>query len=128
MRGNMKAIVLGLVFALGLATGALGLRLYERSYGATAERRWGHFDRERYVSRLTTDLQLTADQREKLDRILDETRAEFVQFRETIRPQVQEIKTRARGRIREMLTPDQQQRFEVFLEEWDADKQRRKER
>lgn len=128
MRGNMKAIVLGLVFALGLATGALGLRLYERSYGATAERRWGHFDRERYVSRLTTDLQLTADQREKLDRILDETRAEFVQFRETIRPQVQEIKTRARGRIREMLTADQQQRFEVFLEEWDADKQRRKER
>lgn len=128
MRGNVKAIVLGLVFALGLATGALGLRLYERSYGATAEGRWGHFDRERYVSRLTTDLQLTADQRNELDRILDETRAEFMKFRETIRPQVQEIKTRARGRIREMLTPDQQQRFEVFLKEWEAEKQRRSER
>lgn len=128
MRGDVKAIVLSLVFALGVATGALGLRVYERSYGATAEGRWGRFDRERYVSRLTTDLQLTADQRNKLDRILDETRADFMKFRETIRPQVQEIKTRARGRIREMLTPDQQQRFEVFLKEWDADKQRRSER
>ncbi len=126
MRRDLKVIVLILVFALGVATGALGIRVYERSYGASAAGRWSRFDRERYVSRLTTDLRLTADQRHELDRILDDTRAEFMTFRETIRPQVQEIKTRARGRIREMLTPDQRQRFEVFLKEWEAEKQRRR--
>jgi len=128
MRGGVKAILLGLIFVLGLTAGALGLRLYERSYGVSVEGRWGRFDRERYVSLLTRDLRLTSDQRKELDRILDDTRAEFVKLRETIRPQVQEIKERARARIRQMLTPDQQQGFEAFLKEWEAEKQRRGQR
>jgi hypothetical protein len=128
MRGEVKALLLGLVFALGLASGALGLRLYEQSRGTSGDRRWGHFDRERYVSRVTQELQLNADQRKELDRILDDTRDEFAKLRETIQPRVGEIKERTRARIRQMLTPDQQQRFEAFLKEWEAERQRRRER
>lgn len=128
MKKHVKAVVFGLVFALGLATGALGLRLYERSYGTSAGGRWGRFDRERYVSLLTRDVQLTSDQRQALDRILDDTRDEFVKLRETIQPQVQDIRERARARIRQMLTPDQQQQFEAFLKAWEAEKERRGER
>lgn len=128
MRREVKVIVFCLVFALGVATGAVGLRVYEWSYGASVAGGWGRFDRARYVSRLTRDLQLTAEQRQQLDRILDDTRAEFVKVRETIRPQIQEIKGQARGRIREMLNPDQQERFEAFLKEWDAEKQSRGDR
>jgi Spy/CpxP family protein refolding chaperone len=128
MTREVKTIVLSLVFALGVATGALGLRLSERASGGSAEGRGGRFDRARYVSRLTKDLRLTADQGRQLDRILDDTRADFMKVRETIQPQIQEIKRRARGRIREMLNPDQQERFEAFLKEWDAEKERRSER
>lgn len=127
MTRQVKTIVLSLVFALGVATGALGLRLYEQASGGLADGRGGRFDRARYVSRLTKDLRLTADQGRQLDRILDDTRADFMKVRETIQPQIQEIKERARGRIREMLNPDQQERFEAFLKEWDAEKQRRSE-
>ena len=125
MRGRVHVIVYTLVFTLGLAAGAMGLRLYERSYGASAEGRGGRFDRERYVSLLTRDVQLTSDQRKELDRILDDTRGEFAEVRKTIAPQVSEIKERARGRIRAMLTPDQQPRFEAFLKAWDAEKEHR---
>jgi len=128
MRTDAKAVVWGLIFALGVTTGALGLRLYERSYGASAEGRGGRFDRERYVSLLTRDVQLTSDQRKELDRILDDTRGEFAEVRKTIAPQVTEIKERARGRIRAMLTPDQQPRFEAFLKAWDAEREQRGER
>ncbi len=125
MKREVNVIGLILVFALGVAFGALGLRLYERASADSAGGRWGRFDRARYVSRLTKDLRLTAEQGHQLDRILDDTRAEFMKVRETIQPQIQEIKGRARGRIREMLTPDQQERFEAFVKEWDAEKQRR---
>ena len=125
MRGRVHVIVYTLIFALGLATGAMGLRLYERSYGASAEGRGGRFDRERYVSLLTREVQLTSDQRKELDRILDDTRGEFAEVRKTIAPQVTEIKERARGRIRAMLTPDQQPRFEAFLKAWDAEREQR---
>ncbi len=127
MKREVKAIVFILVFALGVATGALGLRVYERSYGPSATGGWGRFDRARYVSRLTRDLDLTADQQQKLNRIVDQTRTEFMELRKTIAPQVSEIKQRARGQIRAMLTPDQQGRFEAFLKEWEAEKQRRDE-
>ncbi|MGH7425475.1 MAG: hypothetical protein ACREJP_04850 [Candidatus Methylomirabilales bacterium] len=128
MRGRVHVIVYTLVFTLGLAAGAMGLRLYERSYGASAEGRGGRFDRERYVSLLTRDVQLTSDQRKELDRIMDDTRGEFAEVRKTIAPQVTEIKERARGRIRAMLTPDQQPRFEAFLKAWDAEREQRGER
>jgi hypothetical protein len=128
MRSRVHVIVYTLVFTLGLAAGAMGLRLYERSYGALAEGRGGRFDRERYVSLLTRDVQLTADQRKELDRILDDTREEFAEVRKTIAPQVTEIKERARGRIRAMLTPDQQPRFEAFLKAWDAEREQRGDR
>jgi hypothetical protein len=128
MRGRVHVIVYTLVFTLGVAAGAMGLRLYERSYGVAAEGRWGRFDRERYVSMLTRVVQLTSDQRNELDRILDDTRGEFAEVRKTIAPQVTEIKERARGRIRALLTPDQQPRFEAFLKAWDAEREQRRER
>jgi Spy/CpxP family protein refolding chaperone len=88
----------------------------------------GRFDRERYVGRLTEALQLQEGQRQQLERILDDAREEFGGLRQSIAPQAQQIKERTRARIRQMLTPDQQQRFEAFVKEWEAERQRRGER
>ncbi|MBI4390257.1 MAG: hypothetical protein HY575_00050 [candidate division NC10 bacterium] len=121
--------VLVAVYVLGIATGALGFTLYRTYSAPPSPARWqGRFDRERYVDRLTQALQLQEGQRQQLDRILDDARDEFGKLRQTIHPQAQEIKQQARARIREMLSPDQQRRFEAFVEEWEAERQRRRER
>jgi len=117
--------VLVAVYVLGIATGALGFTLYRTYSAPPSPARWqGRFDRERYVGRLTEALQLQEGQRQQLERILDDARDEFGKLRQTIAPQVQAIKERTRVRIRQMLAPDQQQRFETFVKEWEAERQR----
>lgn len=129
MRGLKASGVLVALYVLGVATGVLGFTLY-RTYAAPESPAGsrGRFDRERYVGRLTGALQLQEGQRQQLDQILDDARDEFGKLRQTIHPQAQEIKQQARARIREMLSPDQQRRFEAFVEEWEAERQRRRER
>lgn len=121
--------VLLALYGLGIATGALGFTLY-RTYAAPASPAalQGRFDRERYVGRLTQALQLHEGQRQQLERILDDARGEFRKLRQTIDPQAQQIKQRARARIQQMLTPDQQQQFEAFVKEWEAERRQRRER
>lgn len=129
MRGLKVPGMLIALYVLGIATGALGFTLY-RTYAvpeSPAGSR-GRFDRERYVGRLTQALQLQEGQRRQLDQILDDARGEFGKLRQTIDPQVQAIKERTRVRIRQMLAPDQQQRFEAFVKEWEAERQQRRER
>ena len=129
MRGLRGPGVLVALYVLGIATGVLGFTLYRTYAAPPSPGRWqGRFDRERYVSRLTQALQLQDGQRQQLEHILDDTRDEFGKLRQGIDPQVQAIKDRARARIRQMLTPDQQPRFEAFVKEWEAEKGRRRER
>jgi Spy/CpxP family protein refolding chaperone len=129
MRGLKGPGVLVALYVLGIATGALGFTLYRTYAAPPSPARWqGRFDRERYVGRLTQALELQEGQRQQLDRILDDARDEFRKLRQTIAPQAEAIKQRARARISEMLTADQQQRFEAFVREWEAEKQRRGER
>ncbi|MBI2081016.1 MAG: hypothetical protein HYT86_04705 [candidate division NC10 bacterium] len=117
--------VLLALYVLGIATGALGFTLYRTYAAPDSPGGWrGRFDRERYVGRLTQALQLQEGQRQQLDQILDDARGEFGKLRQTIDPQVQAIKERTRARIRQMLAPDQQQRFEAFVKEWEAERQR----
>lgn len=121
--------VLVAVYVLGIATGVLGFTLYRTYAAPPSPAGWqGRFDREHYVERLTRSLQLQEGQRQQLTRILDDARDEFGKLRQTIHPQAQEIKQQARARIRQMLSPDQQRRFEAFVEEWEAERQRRRER
>lgn len=129
MRGLKAPGVLVALYLLGIATGALGFSLYRTYATPDSPGGWrGRFDRERYVGRLTGALQLQEGQRQQLDQILDDARDEFKGLRQTIDPQTQAIKQRARARIRQMLTPDQQQRFEAFVKEWEAERQHRRER
>lgn len=129
MRGLKGPGILVALYVLGIATGVLGFTLYRTYAGPPSPAGWqGRLDRERYVGRLTQALQLQEGQRQQLEHILDDARGEFMRLRQTVHPQVQAIKDGARARIRQMLTPDQQQRFEAFVKEWEAEKQRRGER
>jgi hypothetical protein len=111
------------VFLLGFAAGALTLMLYARRFEPGRPAGWaGKFDRERYVKQLTEAVGLRAEQMGELNTILDDTREEFLALRRRLRPQFEEVRERARERIRGILTAEQQPRFEAFVQRWDEER------
>lgn len=111
------------VFLLGVAAGALGLTMYSRWIDAGRPSRWtGKFDQERYVKQMTEAVRLNPEQMGPLDAILDETREEFLAMRKRLSPQIDEVRQRARDRVRGILNADQQPRFEAFLKRWDEER------
>ena len=112
-----------IVFLLGVAAGALGLTMYSRWSDTGRPSGWtGKFDRERYVKQMTEAVGLKPEQMGPLDAILDETREEFLAMRKRLSPQIDEVRQRARDRVRGILHADQQPRFEAFLKRWDEER------
>ena len=111
------------IFILGIAAGALGASVYYRWVEPGRPSGWaGKFDRERYVKQMTEAVGLQPEQMGALSAILDETREGFLALRERLRPQFDEIRQRARVRVRAILNGDQQGRFEAFLKRWDEER------
>jgi hypothetical protein len=121
MNPRMKgALLLLFAFALGATTGALGLGLYQARTGW-----WGGARRDpaRFqqfmLRRLTRELDLRAEQQKQVEAILRESGEEFARLRQEIRPQFQQIRERSRDRIRALLDPAQQAKFETLAQEWE---------
>ena len=111
------------VFLLGVATGALIVSAYLRRVDpARRPISTVTFNRERYVRELTEAVRLQPEQMGALDAALDETREEFLALRRRLQPQFEEVKQRARQRIRSILNADQQPRFEAFVKRWDEER------
>ena len=113
-------VVLG-VFALGGVTGAALDSIYrlKASGGRSSEVR-GPRDKERTLERMKSDLSLTDSQSEQIRTILDQTRSEYRALRGEVRPRYDAIKQQARTKIRALLTPEQQQKFDAKVAEHDA--------
>ena len=103
-------LVLLVVFVLGSVTGAALTGLYRSRAGGGAEARERAMH-ERF-ERMRSELNLTDQQTTSVRTILDETRNEYKALRTELRPRFEEPRTKARARIRALLTPEQQQRFE----------------
>lgn len=111
------------IFLLGFAVGALSLSAYHRQADPARQAIWtGKFNRERYVRELTEAVRLEPGQMGALNAVLDETREDFLALRRRLQPQFEEVRQRARQRIRGVLNADQQPRFEAFLKKWDEER------
>lgn len=120
MRPRLKgALLLLLAFALGAGTGALGFGLYQSRAGWWGPRRDAGRFQQLMLKRLTSELNLRADQQQQVEAILRESGEEFARLRQEIRPRFQEIRERSRGRIRALLDPGQQVKFETLAQEWE---------
>ncbi|HEX8117360.1 MAG TPA: hypothetical protein VF521_08810 [Pyrinomonadaceae bacterium] len=108
------------VFALGCATGALLDSAYRLRAGAARNEQRGRRDPERIFERMRQDLSLDERQSAEVRKILDETRNEYRSLRSEARPRFDTIRQSARTRIRALLTPEQQQRFDARVAEMDA--------
>ena len=121
-RPSARALALTVaVFILGGAVGVLGTYLA------------GHMNdghrRQRIVDRLTTQLQLSPDQQKKVETILEDGHkritAIYRQSQDQARPQYDAVHTEIRTRIRAVLTPAQQPKFDDFLTRLDAERKAR---
>ena len=112
-------LVLVAVFVLGSVTGAALTGLYRsRASGDRPEARERAMH-ERF-EKMRRELNLTDQQTTAVRAILDETRNEYRALKTELRPRFEEPRQKARARIRALLTPEQQQKFDTMVAQQDA--------
>ena len=82
----------------------------------------GHERRQEYIEKLDRELQLTAEQRGKVEEILAASQKRMKEIWEPLEPQVKEEYKRSRREISEVLTPEQQAK----MKSWRKDRDDRK--
>jgi Spy/CpxP family protein refolding chaperone len=111
-------LVLVVVFALGSVTGAALTGLYRSRAGA--DHPGSKQDR---FEKMRRDLNLTEEQTKSVSAILDETRNEYRSLRAELRPRFEEPRQKARTKIRALLTPEQQPKFDAMVAQQDAQRE-----
>ena len=109
---NWKAIVgVVAVFVLGAFAGSLttvGIIRHRFHHGQA-----GQVMADRIVRKLSWDLRLDATQREQLRAIVNDGQKEM----HALRPQIETILTRSETKVRAILRPDQQEKFDKLVAE-----------
>jgi Spy/CpxP family protein refolding chaperone len=119
------ALYVGLVFVSGALLGAFSHRLYTVSgVSADAPRNPEEF-RKRYMEEMKSRLKLTADQVTKLSVILDETRARVRSTRESIEPEIRQIRDEQQEKVHQILSADQRPEYDKMRQEREAEIKRR---
>jgi hypothetical protein len=120
MRPRIKgAIFLLLAFGLGVVGGAVGFGLYHTRFGDWRSPEGVARFQDRILTRLTKELELRSEQRQKVEAVLKETGQEFSRLRDEIGPRFREIRDRSKERIRALLDAAQQTKFDTVSQEWE---------
>ncbi|KAF5041853.1 hypothetical protein DSECCO2_518680 [anaerobic digester metagenome] len=120
MRPMTTKILAGvLLFASGAVTGYFGSRLLaERGRFALFHGDPRHFS-EMVVRRMSDDLDLSAEQQEKLRPIVLNTGDELAKIRREQEPRVRETIDKSIEATKAILTPEQREKFTAFMERLD---------
>jgi len=87
--------------AIGFAASSLAYRY-----------RWLGIPRGPFIERMQHELKLTPTQRDQILQIVNETRSKMMALREDFQHQRREQMRQARARVRALLTPEQQEKFD----------------
>jgi Spy/CpxP family protein refolding chaperone len=123
------ALYVGLIFASGGVLGVFGQRLYNASTASAKEIKTPPSPdefRKRVIAEYQRRLELTDDQLQKLNLILDETQARFNEIHAKTVPELQAVHQEQIDHINGMLTPTQQPKYEAMRKE--RQEQRQKQR
>lgn len=111
------ALYMALVFASGTVLGFFVNRFYTVSaVSANAPRNPDEF-RKQYLNEMKSRVKISDDQAKQLNLILDETRAMFRSTRDSIEPQLQQIRDYQQERIGAVLNPQQRLEYQKLREE-----------
>ncbi|MFZ0637285.1 MAG: hypothetical protein WA755_17690 [Candidatus Acidiferrales bacterium] len=104
------------VFVLGAMLGGVGTHFWEaRAMGGHS----GPPSHTEIMQQLNTQLSLTPDQEKQVDAIIEDVHGRLHTLYEQQRPQYDALRADGRTRIRALLTPEQQQKFDVFIHHLD---------
>ena len=108
------ALYFVLTFVLGVAAGAVGMFLYTW-YG-------GHWHRPMtrpdFVKYLSHELNLDSQQTQQVSQIIDASSKKFDDLRAQARPQFDALRQQTDAQIRQVLRPDQEQKFDDVIRRW----------
>jgi len=114
------AILFVVVFLLGALLGGIGNHLWqERVAGHEPASSVLRPTRAHIIEESTRELQLTPDQQKQFAAIIDDTRHKWQVLYEPLDAQREQIRQDGRGRIRAMLAPDQQLKFDDLMRRLD---------
>jgi len=102
-----------MVFIIGVIVGGLSTTVLMRSHLMHVMRKGPPRVHERIEERLTKDLALTPEQRAQVERIAGEFGMRFGEFEGRSRAEGKALATEMAARIREILTPEQQVKFDA---------------
>jgi Spy/CpxP family protein refolding chaperone len=77
------------------------------------------------MATFTRDLNLTPEQQNQIQAILNDTRAKYAQLHEKLDPEYEQVRQQGRQRIRGLLTPEQLPKFEDMLRRMDEERRQR---
>jgi hypothetical protein len=113
------ALYLFVVFVSGAVVGALGYRTYKPPTASSNARVSPEQWRRQYLQEIETRANLTPEQVNKVDAILEETSTRFHEARDKHNAVVKQIGEQQRAKVRELLTPDQLPKAEQFWQDRD---------
>ena len=112
-------IATAIIFVLGFVAGIMALNVY-RGLARGGERHPGN-----RIEMIAERLQLTEDQKTKVQEIFNDTREQVRAVRRESEPKMDEIRRQADGRLQTVLTPEQWQKFQTVRDEFRARRGRR---
>ncbi len=112
------ALYLFLVFVSGAVVGALGYRTYKPPT-ASSNSTTPEAARKQYLHEMQTRANLTDDQLQQVNSILDETRSRFHQARDKHNQIIKEIGEQQRAKVRAILTAEQLPKVEQLWQDRD---------
>ncbi len=122
---NIKQILcILLIFLLGAAGGGLVMHMVYKSHMESFLRGDRNAREDILLDRLSRRLDLDDQQREQVRKIIEQTHAEMGNIRKLYRPQMEAVLEKSRAEMRQILRPDQREKFEQFLEKRKAKHER----
>jgi len=103
------------VFIVGVIIGGLSATVLMRSHLQHVMRSGPPRAHERVAERLTGGLDLTAAQREQIERIVHEFGPRFDEFEWQSRTEIRNLATEMETQIRAVLTPEQQAKYDAHI-------------
>ena len=97
-----------IIFVLGFTAGILALNVYRHVVRGEPGNR---------IDELANRLNLTADQKTKVQEIFSDTREQLRAVRQETEPKMADIRRQADGRLQTVLTPEQWQQFQKLRDE-----------
>jgi hypothetical protein len=114
-------VLVAAVFLLGAIFGGVGAHYWEvRANGGHTVS--GYPKHAEIMKQLTSQVGLSQEQEKQVGAVVDDIRARMHELSQQQKPQSDAIRAEGRQRIRALLTPEQQPKYEKFLQELDADR------